>query len=283
MRGHADDETIGAFREDLLPPAGPPGSPPTWPACPRCAEVDAQLAAVTAALARTPAPPMPASLAARLDAALAAEVAARSAAGASPATPIGRGRRSRRACRCRARRSHRGRRPHRLARRACTPWPRDGPRHTGPGHVARDTRARAQRPRARRAWAPRWPPTGRVAAVAPHRRGDGRRGRPGGRRVRDRAGGLGGGSGAVGQFLRRRRIRQRGEPAIRVGAGPRGRTARPHRRAPAGRQRHDVPGRPAAGPGGCRAQAPPRPRSRQRGPAGARRRGRPPSPTWPSA
>ena len=85
MRGHPDDETIAAFREDLLPARRAARIAAHLAECPRCAEVDAQLAAVTAALARTPTPPMPASLTARLDAALAAEVAARSAAGASPA------------------------------------------------------------------------------------------------------------------------------------------------------------------------------------------------------
>src|SRR5215471_20783538 len=83
MRDHPDDETIAAFREDLLPARKAARISAHLAECPRCAEVDAQLAAVTAALARTPTPPMPASLAARLDAALAAEVAARSAAGAS--------------------------------------------------------------------------------------------------------------------------------------------------------------------------------------------------------
>jgi hypothetical protein len=85
MRGHPDDETIAAFREDLLPARRAARIAAHLAECPRCVEVDAQLAAVTAALARTPAPPMPASLTARLDAALAAEVAARSAASASPA------------------------------------------------------------------------------------------------------------------------------------------------------------------------------------------------------
>ena len=85
MRGHPDDETIAAFREDLLPARRAARIAAHLAECPRCAEVDAQLAAVTAALARTPTPPMPASLTARLDAALAAEVADRSAASASPA------------------------------------------------------------------------------------------------------------------------------------------------------------------------------------------------------
>ena len=96
MRDHPDDETIAAFREDLLPGRRAARIAAHLAECPRCAEVDAQLAAVTAALARTSTPPMPASLAARLDAALAAEIArsapaspseAASAAGA--ATPAG--------------------------------------------------------------------------------------------------------------------------------------------------------------------------------------------------
>jgi hypothetical protein len=92
MRGHPDDETIAAFREDLLPTRRAARIAAHLAECPRCAEVDAQLAAVTAALARTPTPPVPASLTARLDAALAAEVAARSAAeGAAAAGPAAAG------------------------------------------------------------------------------------------------------------------------------------------------------------------------------------------------
>jgi hypothetical protein len=136
MRGHPDDETIAAFREDLLPARKAARVAAHLAECPRCTEIDAQLAAVTAALARTPTPPMPASLAARLDAALAAEVAARPATGASadhadsaegaapagPAAPadhpadrtVPAGRSASPAAR-----AHRG--------------PGTGPRHTGPG------------------------------------------------------------------------------------------------------------------------------------------------------
>jgi hypothetical protein len=115
MSGHPDDETIAAFREDLLPARRAARIAAHLAECPRCAEVDAQLAAVTAALARAPTPPMPASLAARLDAALAAEVAARSAAGASAghADPAGAGRGAPPAAR-----AHRG--------------PGTGPGHAGP-------------------------------------------------------------------------------------------------------------------------------------------------------
>src|SRR5689334_10648412 len=109
MRGHPDDETIAAFREDLLSGRRAARIAAHLTECPRCAEVDAQLAAVTAALARTPTPPMPASLAARPDAALAAEAAARSGRGGRP----GRAGRARR------------RRPRRADRCACASWSRD--------------------------------------------------------------------------------------------------------------------------------------------------------------
>ena len=206
-------ETIAAFREDLLPARRAARIAAHLAECPRCAEVDAQLAAVTAALARTPTPPMPASLTARLDAALAAEVAARSAAGASPghadsaegAAPAG---------------------PPIAPRPPIAAPPADrtalpagrGP-GTGPGHAG---------PRADQ-------------AGGPGRGGPGRRaGRPrAGSRLSLRiaavaaavvvlAGGgyaisrvvCGGSGDVVGQFLRRRRFRQRGEPVIRVSAGP---------------------------------------------------------------
>jgi hypothetical protein len=83
VRGHVDEQTLAAFRENLLPKRKTARVAAHLSSCPRCAEIDAQLAAVTAILARTPAPPMPPSLAARLDAALAAEIA-RSAMDASP-------------------------------------------------------------------------------------------------------------------------------------------------------------------------------------------------------
>jgi hypothetical protein len=140
MSGHPDDETIAAFREDLLPARRAGRIAAHLAECPRCAEVDAQLAAVTAALARTPTPPMPASLAARLDAALAAEVAARSAAGASaghadPAGPADRAGAARGAPP--AARAHRG--------------PGTGPGHAGPrpsGPGPSGPGRRAGRPRA---------------------------------------------------------------------------------------------------------------------------------------
>jgi len=141
MSGHPDDETIAAFREDLLPARRAARIAAHLAECPRCAEVDAQLAAVTAALARTPTPPMPASLAARLDAALAAEVAARSAAGASaghadpaegaaPAGPADRAGAGRGAPA--AARAHRG---------PGTGPGHAGPRPTGPGRRAGHPRA----------------------------------------------------------------------------------------------------------------------------------------------
>ena len=136
MRGHPDDETIAAFREDLLPARRAARIAAHLAECPRCVEVDAQLAAVTAALARTPAPPMPASLTARLDAALAAEVAARSAASASPAhadsaegaalagpAAAGPADRTAAADRTASPATH------------AHPGPGTGPEHTGPGHV----------------------------------------------------------------------------------------------------------------------------------------------------
>jgi hypothetical protein len=146
MRGHPDDETIAAFREDLLPARKAARIASHLAECPRCAEVDAQLAAVTAALARIPTPPMPASLTARLDAALAAEAAARSAeafpahadpvAGATPAdrtaTPAGTADRTAPP----AAHPHRG---------PGTGPGRPGPGHTGPG--------RGPGRRARRPWA----------------------------------------------------------------------------------------------------------------------------------
>jgi hypothetical protein len=142
MRGHPDDETIAAFREDLLPGRRAARIAAHLAECPRCADVDAQLAAVTAALARTPTPPMPASLAARLDAALAAEAAARSAAGhagpaegAAPAGPADRAGAGRAAPPAARAPRGPGTRPGRAGPRPSGPGP------TGPGR-------RAGRPRA---------------------------------------------------------------------------------------------------------------------------------------
>ena len=159
MRGHPDDETIAAFREDLLPARRAARIAAHLAECPRCAEVDAQLAAVTAALARTPTPPMPASLTARLDAALAAEVAARSAAsaspahadsagGAAPAGPAAAGPADRPAAADRtaspAAHAHRG--PGTGPEH--TGQGRTGPGHTGPGHTG-PGRGRPGRPAGR--------------------------------------------------------------------------------------------------------------------------------------
>lgn|SRR5579859_135686 len=77
MRGHADAETLAAFREELLSRRKAARVSAHLAACPRCAALDTQLAGVTALLARTTAPPMPDALTARIEAALAAEAAAR--------------------------------------------------------------------------------------------------------------------------------------------------------------------------------------------------------------
>lgn len=78
MRGHADAETLAAFREDLLSRRKAGRVSAHLAACPRCAALDAQLAEVTALLTSTTAPPVPDTLTARIEAALAAEAAARS-------------------------------------------------------------------------------------------------------------------------------------------------------------------------------------------------------------
>jgi hypothetical protein len=95
VRGHADAETLAAFRAELLSRRKAARVSGHLAACPRCAALDAQLAGVTALLSRTAAPPMPDALTARIEAALAAEAAARPAAGgaAAPAaaTPGGAG------------------------------------------------------------------------------------------------------------------------------------------------------------------------------------------------
>jgi hypothetical protein len=86
VRGHADAETLAAFREDLLSSRKAGRVSAHLAGCPRCAALDAQLAEVTAVLASTTAPEMPGTLTARIEAALAAEAAARSAVTAVPAT-----------------------------------------------------------------------------------------------------------------------------------------------------------------------------------------------------
>jgi hypothetical protein len=86
VRGHADAETLAAFRAGLLSRRKAARVSAHLAACPRCAALDVQLTRVTALLSRTAAPPMPDALTARIEAALAAEAAARSATtGAAPA------------------------------------------------------------------------------------------------------------------------------------------------------------------------------------------------------
>jgi hypothetical protein len=90
VRGHADAETLAAFRAELLSRRKAARVSAHLAACPRCAALDAQLAGVTALLRRTTAPPIPDALTARIEAALAAEAAARPATtGAVPAAAPG--------------------------------------------------------------------------------------------------------------------------------------------------------------------------------------------------
>jgi hypothetical protein len=87
VRGHADAETLAAFREDLLSRRKAGRVSAHLAACSRCTALDAQLAGVTTLLASTTAPPIPDALTARIEAALAAEAAARPAAPAGAAVP----------------------------------------------------------------------------------------------------------------------------------------------------------------------------------------------------
>jgi len=90
VRGHADAETLAAFRAELLSRRKAARVSAHLAGCPRCATLDAHLAGVTALLATTTAPPMPDTLNARIEAALAAEAAARSTVtAAAPATAAG--------------------------------------------------------------------------------------------------------------------------------------------------------------------------------------------------
>ena len=82
MRGHADAETLAAFREGLLSRRKAGQVAAHLAGCLRCAALDAQLAEVTDLLTRSTAPPMPDALTARIEAALAAEAAARPTAAA---------------------------------------------------------------------------------------------------------------------------------------------------------------------------------------------------------
>jgi len=89
VRGHADAETMAAFREGLLSRRKAGQVSAHLAGCPRCAALDTQLAEVTALLTRSTAPPMPDALTARIEAALAAEAAARSTAAAPAAAAAG--------------------------------------------------------------------------------------------------------------------------------------------------------------------------------------------------
>jgi len=79
VRGHADAETLAAFREELLSRRKAARVSAHLAACSRCAGLDAQLTEVSALLTTSTTPPMPAALTARIEAAIAAEAAARAA------------------------------------------------------------------------------------------------------------------------------------------------------------------------------------------------------------
>src|SRR6516165_3678474 len=82
MRGHADAETLAAFREELLSRRKAARVSAHLAACSRCAGLDAQLTEVSALLTTATTPPMPDALTARIEAAIAAEAAARAVAAA---------------------------------------------------------------------------------------------------------------------------------------------------------------------------------------------------------
>ena len=75
MKGHADAETLAAFREELLSRRKAARVSAHLVACSRCAELDAQLTEVSALLTTSTTPPMPDALNARIEAAIAAEAA----------------------------------------------------------------------------------------------------------------------------------------------------------------------------------------------------------------
>ena len=89
MRGHADAETLAAFREELLSRRKAARVSAHLAACSRCAALDARLGEVSALLTRSTAPPMPDALTARIQAAIAAEAATRAAAAADGAVAAG--------------------------------------------------------------------------------------------------------------------------------------------------------------------------------------------------
>jgi hypothetical protein len=82
VSGHANAETLAAFREGLLSRRKAARVSAHLAACSRCAGLDAQLTEVSALLTRSTAPPMPDALTARIEAAIAAEAAARAATAA---------------------------------------------------------------------------------------------------------------------------------------------------------------------------------------------------------
>jgi hypothetical protein len=89
VRGHADAETLAAFREELLSRRKAARVSAHLAACSRCAGLDAQLAEVSALLTRSTAPPRPDALTARIEAAIAAEAAARAATAADGGVAAG--------------------------------------------------------------------------------------------------------------------------------------------------------------------------------------------------
>jgi hypothetical protein len=89
VRGHADAETLAAFREELLSRRKAARVSAHLAACSRCASLDAQLTEVSALLTRSTAPPMPDALTVRIEAAIAAEAAARAATAADGAVAAG--------------------------------------------------------------------------------------------------------------------------------------------------------------------------------------------------
>ena len=89
MRGHADAETLAAFREELLSRRKAARVSAHLAACSHCAGLDAELTEVSALLTTSATPPMPDALTARIEAAIAAEAAARAATVADGTVAVG--------------------------------------------------------------------------------------------------------------------------------------------------------------------------------------------------
>jgi hypothetical protein len=89
LRGHADAETLAAFREELLSRRKAARVSAHLAVCSRCAGLDAQLTEVSALLTATATPPMPDALTARIQAAIAAEAAARAVSAAHGTVAVG--------------------------------------------------------------------------------------------------------------------------------------------------------------------------------------------------